>query len=181
MSIKPIYIPLRITNSFLYERPHKKPHTENTNNTMFLLTNDIVSGILTLDIAATSNIANFTLDTYKIDKNIFNAKKEIALLSESQKILSTPIAWVLVQDGSISNIGIPYVFDFRLYDYAINITNSGTGILQYRTSISSANNLVYTVPIDDSIGWGDVIYLIHQYKKLDSSIIFRQKEILLNL
>jgi hypothetical protein len=102
-------------------------------------------------------------------------------LSESQKILSTPIAWVLVQDGSISNIGIPYVFDFRLYDYAINITNSGTGILQYRTSISSANNLVYTVPIDDSIGWGDVIYLIHQYKKLDSSIIFRQKEILLNL
>jgi hypothetical protein len=59
---------------------------------MFLLTNDIVSGILTLDIAATSNIANFTLDTYKIDKNIFNAKKEIALLSESQKILSTPIA-----------------------------------------------------------------------------------------
>ena len=108
----------------------------------------LLTGPMTLSYHVSS--LSGTVDFITSDKSIFNATRQLSIVSSHTGTILA-LTGTLLTDGSLGDTGITAPLDTSRYDYAVNITNTSTGVLSYDIwSPYGADGSTYITPINDS-------------------------------
>lgn len=128
---------------------------QNANNTD--LRNQKIGSMTSSGIALVDINRDFTMKVYKLDRNLYNASKEILPLEVYSSADSLGTVWYLQENAGVLSISTgstvnDFEFDFVNHDYALFIRNNSTWSLLYTLNIENmtTGSGVYINPIDDS-------------------------------
>ena len=149
----------------------------NTNNELIptRMLPSLLTGALTLGYSVSSLSGTASFST--VDKVAFDQSRQVHVLSTKTGAIAT-LTGNLLANGSLGSTGSIAAMDIVHYDYALDITNTGTTVLTYDIWSPYGDGYVYITPMDDSKTPWRIRIARYDTTSDPTTLIYRTKDVM---